>query len=130
MRHLEDQHQAALFRWARVKRVMVNGELGWLADYLFAIPNGGRRDAREAARMKAQGVKAGVSDLHLPIPVEGKHGLWIEMKAPKPAQVRVSAEQKAWIEKMNALGHEAVVCRGFDEARAVIEAYLSRGVVA
>lgn len=127
MRHLEDQHQAALFNWAKVKRVAAGGVL---ADYLYAIPNGGRRDAREGARMKAQGIKAGVSDLHLPIPVAGSHGLWIEMKAPKPAQARVSAEQKAWIEKMKALGHEAVVCRGFDEAKAAIEAYLSRGVVA
>jgi len=124
MKHLEDQHQAALFNWAKVRRLEQGGTL---ADYLYAIPNGGRRDAREAARMKGQGVKAGVSDVHLPIPAGNKHGLWIEMKAPKPAKVSVSTAQKEWIERMKALGHEAVVCRGWEEAKAAIESYLNQG---
>ena len=34
--------------------------------WMFAIPNGGYRDVREATRLKKQGVKSGVSDMFLP----------------------------------------------------------------
>lgn len=57
-------------------------ELRWL----FAIPNGGSRggDKRSAqivgAQMKAEGVKAGVSDMMLPVPKHNLCGLFIELK--------------------------------------------------
>jgi hypothetical protein len=35
---------------------------------MFAIPNGGSRDKREAANLKAEGVKSGVPDVFLPVP--------------------------------------------------------------
>jgi hypothetical protein len=58
----------------------------------FAIPNGGKRDARTAAMLKAEGVKAGVWDIFLPVTSGPKselpnygvyRGLWVEMKAGK-----------------------------------------------
>ena len=66
---------------------------------VFAIPNGGSRDRREAARMTAQGVKPGVPDLFIPRAAGKFHGLFIEMAA--------------------------YACYGFDNARLVIEKYLS-----
>lgn len=60
-----------------------------LIDLIYHIPNGGKRggnqrDAQiEGARMKALGVKRGVPDLHLPIPMQGYGSLYIEMKKPK-----------------------------------------------
>jgi hypothetical protein len=117
-RHIEDDHQLALFKWAR----MANIKGVQVADYLIAIPNGGKRNAREAGRMKAMGVKAGVSDMLLPIPRGHYHGLWIELKAPDG---RVSPEQKAWIEKMVMQGYSARVCFGWEEARIAIQLYLA-----
>lgn len=40
---------------------------------LHHIPNGGSRNQLEAANLKRQGVKAGVPDLCLPVPRNGKH---------------------------------------------------------
>mgnify|MGYP004433785991 CR=1 FL=1 len=39
-----------------------------------------QRDARTAANLKRQGVKAGVPDLHLPVARGGYNGLYIELK--------------------------------------------------
>lgn len=46
----------------------------------FAVPNGGRRNPREAGIMKAEGVTSGVSDLILLVPMKGFHGLCLETK--------------------------------------------------
>jgi hypothetical protein len=88
---------------------------------MFAIPNGGCRSKREAAELKATGVKAGVSDLFLPVMSKGKGGLWIEMKT---SDGKVSDEQKEWIGAMQRGGYEATVCYGYQEAICAIEHYL------
>lgn len=92
-----------------------------VASFLFAVPNGGRRNIREAGRLKAEGVKAGVWDLFLPLARRGRHGLWLELKSPTGS---MSAEQRHWGARMEAAGYEAAVCRSFEQARAAIEAYL------
>lgn len=88
---------------------------------MFHVPNGGGRSKREAAELKAIGVKPGVSDLFLPVMANGKGGLWLEMKA---ANGVVSPEQKEWLEAMQKGGYEAHVCYGYQEAIAAIENYL------
>ncbi len=47
---------------------------------LYHIPNE-RTDKVQASILKATGVKAGVPDLHLPVPAGSYHGLFIEMKS-------------------------------------------------
>lgn len=118
MRHIEDDHQAALIRWAGLQSKAMP-ELA----LLLHIPNGGRRGKREAGRLKAQGVRPGVPDLLLPVPRGGRHGLWIEMKAPKGG--RVSVEQKRWLESLAKQGYAACVCAGWESARDVILEYLN-----
>ena len=111
----EDNEQAALFQWARHFK-----KLRWL----HAIPNGGNRNPREAARLRQQGVKKGVSDIFLPMPTMWHHGLYIELKrAKKQGASRVSPEQKEFIQEMNTAGYMAVVCYGADEAIKVISEY-------
>ena len=53
------------------------------ADLLIAIPNGGKRNAIVAAKMKAEGVVAGVPDLFFAHPSGEWHGLFLEMKNGK-----------------------------------------------
>lgn len=108
--------QTQLFEWTAWAR----GRYPAL-NLLFHIPNGGSRDRREAFHLKQQGVKAGVPDLFLPVARGGFHGLFIELKVKGN---RPSEEQKKWIADLNAEGYRAVVCYGFDEARATIEGYL------
>lgn len=75
-RHLEDSQQELLFRW--MQRVQYRGHP--LERYAWHTPNGGKRNAREAARLKAMGVKAGVPDVFVAIPMNGWSGLFIELK--------------------------------------------------
>lgn len=120
----EHSHQVAVFMWVAVAAqhgIEAANEPGsyvapgWIGEsspipelrLLFAIPNGGERNIRVAAKMKAEGVKAGVSDLMLPVARHGLHGLWIEMKRPGG---KASAEQKAWLDAMQGQGYGAVVC--------------------
>ena len=117
MRHIEDEHQAALFRWANVARQKYP-EL----DMMFHVPNGGKRDAREAARLKKQGVKPGVPDICLPVPRDAYHGLWIELKADRSR--KATKVQKEWISNLNAVGYKAMICFGWDMARDAIIGYL------
>lgn len=128
MKHIEDAHQAQLVSWAKVRRlpdsVAANRKLG---DFLIAIPNGGKRNIREAARLKQQGVKSGVSDLFLALPRGNYGGLWIEMKRPivkGKTRPKVSEMQEIWISRMVQAGYKAKVCYGFDEAKELIELYL------
>jgi len=128
-KHIEDQHQTALFSWAKYINVRLEcGAVIKLIDALYAIPNGGKRGLREAVRLKAQGVKAGVSDAHLPIPSNNYHGLWIELKKPKvkgqKTPPKVSDSQKGWLITVEKLGHKALVAYGVDEAREAIKEYL------
>lgn len=80
---------------------------------IFSIPNGGARGIAQAARLKAEGVSAGVPDLHIPA-----YKLWIEMKRRKGGTV--SKEQKDWIEYLESIGHRVIVSRGADEAKSGI----------
>lgn len=80
------------------------------------------RNAREAARFKRMGVKAGVPDLFLPVPRGGCHGLFIELKAPYG---RLSDYQRGWLESLKASGYAVSVCYGYDEARRDILQYLA-----
>lgn len=65
---------------------------------------------------------AGVPDLCIPIASKGKHSLYIELK--RLTGGKVSPEQKIVLEALNSLGHLAVVCKGFEEAKKVVEDYL------
>jgi hypothetical protein len=113
----EHREQVRLFAWAR-KEEGARPELG----LLFAVPNGGRRDAATGARMKAEGVKRGVPDVWLPVAREGYHGLVIELKAD--ATGRPTPEQVVWLRRLAMEGYKALLCVGADEARSVIVAYL------
>ena len=113
----EAQEQTALFQWA----AMLEGRIPELA-LLHSVPNGGSRHPIEAVHLKQQGVKPGIPDIHLPVMRCGYGGLYIEMERRKGG--RVSVEQKKMILALRAQGYRVEVCRGWDEARDTICAYL------
>lgn len=90
--------------------------------YIFAIPNGGKRDLITAKRLKDEGVKKGVSDVFVSIPSNGKSGLYIEFKRPKGI---VTDFQKEFMERMLKNGYHCVVCFSPDEAIQEIKDYLN-----
>ena len=110
--------QETLFNWAQYQYARYP-EL----ELLYHIPNGGKRGKLEAMRLRLEGVCPGVPDLMLPTPRGQHHGLFVEMKRTKGGSV--SKEQKDWIAYLQAQGYQAIVCRGFEEAKREIECYLS-----
>ena len=72
---------------------------------------------------KAMGVKRGVPDICLPVPLGGYAGLYIELKAGKN---RPTPEQREWLSALTQFGYFAVVCYGFEEAVATITKYIKQ----
>jgi hypothetical protein len=135
----EHSHQVALFMWVAVAAqhgiaaAWERGSYaapGWTGEskgipelrLLFAIPNGGQRDIRVAAKLKAEGVKPGVHDLMLPVPRHGLHGLWIEMKKPGGT---MSKEQKEWLKSMHEQGYGALMCDHWEKAAQTLTEWFS-----
>ena len=107
---------------------------------LFAIPNGGDRNRVVAAKLKAEGVLAGVPDLFLAVPVNHKGtpgeyhligleeavdhttpGLFIEMKTPGQYPRK---HQKEVIEQLRNQGYQVEICRSLDEFIDIVNRYL------
>lgn len=89
--------------------------------YLFAIPNGSKRDIGTAMKLKAEGVKAGVPDLFLPIPSGDYHGMFIEMKV-KPNKPNPAQEQ--YLSFLEGKGYKVLLAYSTDEALKEILNYL------
>ena len=113
----EEEEQTVVMHWA----TMAAGRWPELR-LLFHIPNGGKRSKAEAVRFKAQGVKAGVPDICLPVPRGKYHGLYIELKRVKGG--RVSDAQEQYISALRKQGYRVEVCFGMEQARDVIVEYL------
>lgn len=112
----EHVHQVMLCHWAAAASA-VRPEL----VLMYAIPNGGLRHAVVAAKLRAEGAKAGVPDLCLPIPRKGYGALYIEMKQPTG---RASVSQKQWLQDLTEAGNLAVLRFDWQAARETITNYL------
>lgn len=117
----ESQEQQWLMQWARAQSGRWP-ELG----LLYHIPNEGKRSRTGGARLKAEGLKAGVPDLCLPVARGGCHGLYIELKRRKGGVV--TAAQTAWMDSLLQQGYMVAVCRGWEEAAKLIEGYLREAI--
>lgn len=73
-KHEEDDLQEACVRWFRYQYPRL---------VCYSCPNGGKRNIREAARLKRQGVLAGVPDIFIAKPSRGYNGLYVEIKVGK-----------------------------------------------
>lgn len=91
---------------------------------LTHIPNGGKRGKIEAARMKAQGVRAGFPDYNLPEPRGIYHGLYFELKRHDGS---MTGEQRVELEQLDAAGYLAACCWGEGAAMALMLWYLDGG---
>jgi len=115
----EGNEQSYLFEWAKYSE----GAFPELA-LLFHIPNGGKRNKFEAAKLKKQGVKAGVPDLFLPVARGSYHGLFIELKY---GSNKATDNQNKWAKDLTEQGYKCLVCYGWQSAAENIEKYLNIG---
>lgn len=118
-RKLKDEEhriQCACVRWFAYQHPELHGRL-------FAVPNGGRRDETTAAKLKAEGVMAGVADLILLKSNRDYGALLIEMKTPTGKQ---SESQKKWqLALCSEDEYKYVVCRSLDDFIKEVSDYLN-----
>lgn len=112
----EHQEQVNLFSWARIHETK-HPKL----KRMFAIPNGGLRNKLVAKKLKAEGVKAGVLDILLPVKTACFPGLFIEMKFGKNT---LTDNQKVWKKWFEEEDFKTAVCYSWIEAVTVVVEYL------
>ncbi len=113
----EHEEQVVFMQWCQLHEKK-HPEL----KLMFAIPNGGQRSITTASKLKKEGVKAGVPDLHLPIARGQYHSLFIEMKAGKN---KATALQIKMMELLSEAGNLCTVCYGAKEAIEATQSYLA-----
>ncbi|MCW8965293.1 MAG: hypothetical protein OQK82_01200 [Candidatus Pacearchaeota archaeon] len=108
-------------------------------ELLMAIPNGGARSVVTGAMLKREGVRSGVWDLFLPVPMCTKDGeiaecgLWIEVKIPKVrnhARGGCSEKQEKFGQTMRRRGYSTVIVYTTEEGISAIRRYLSNSLTA
>jgi len=101
--------------WIQCQIISVYDQRRVPGTVLYAIPNGGHRDAVTGARLKAEGVREGIPDLQAII--GGRHP-FIEVKKLKG---RLSKAQKKRHAEIREAGGEVFVTYGFAKTLELIE---------
>lgn len=90
---------------------------------IFAVPNGGNRNPREAANLKAEGVLPGVPDLVVAEPRDIYHGCYIEMKK---VGEQAKKHQRELMDRLEDRGYYIILANlGVDRVWAEVEWYLA-----
>lgn len=118
MKISEHEEQVAFIEWCDL--MIQTGQYPEL-DLIYSIVNE-RRGAAAGAKAKAQGQKAGMPDLHLPMARGGYIGLYMELKVDKN---RPTKAQRQRLAALGRAGHMTLVCYGWDSLRETTEAYLA-----
>lgn len=107
---------------ANQQHLVVNYLKETYLNALYCASAGGMFTSKsQAIKMKRTGYVSGFPDLFIYEPRNGYSGLAIEMKKEKGGVV--SDNQKQWISDLNERGYVAYVCKGFIDAKKVIDNY-------
>lgn len=129
----EHQIQVGVFKWINLQKKIYPA-----LKNAYAIPNGGSRNEREAANLKAEGVRAGVPDVFLAYPSKDFHGLYIEHKIKKQKLTKdkpiyientkivryIREGQETWFKRLQDAGYCCEVSRSIDQSIGIFKDYL------
>jgi len=115
-RDAEHRLQVSCVKWFRLRYPKL-----WMN--LFAVANGGRRDAITGSRLKSEGVVAGVSDLILLVRRGTCGALCIEMKTEDGRQ---RTTQREWQRAVEAEGYQYAIVRTLSDFIKLINDYIGR----
>lgn len=102
--HEEDDLQRAVMQFL---------DLALPADGIaYAVPNGGKRSPRTAARFKGMGLKAGIPDIAV---IYRGRAAFVELKAKRGV---MSVAQKAMQRRLIYCGAEVCLCRSVADVEA------------
>lgn len=113
-RNPESIIQQQFFIWLELQFPAVDG-------VTCAIPNAGLRTPKNGARMKKEGLKAGMPDVAMFWPTQLYHGMFIEFKYGKN---KPTDFQKAMIAKLKAQGYYCCICYDLESAIKEVKEYL------
>ena len=119
MKHIESAYQTQVVEWSRWA-YKANPSRYPMLNMLHCSLNGVKLSGTQAKIAKGQGMLSGVPDLFLPVPKNGYHGLFIEMKSEKG---RVTGNQHCVLTNADIVGYKTVICYSAKEAISAIEAY-------
>ena len=120
----ENDLQRAIITWAKTQ-LKTYPQLMWLHH----VPNGGKRDSREAMLLKQSGVTKGILDLALDVARGGYHGLRIELKAPGGKCKAPSPEQSEYMAFLTEQGYANIISNDFQEVKSFIVDYLEGNIM-
>ncbi len=108
-----------------------------LGDFAFAIPNGiwlpganVQQRIRVIMTMRRQGMKKGIPDINIALPLHGYHGCIIELKrlpvakSSGPATTCMGDEQILWLERFRSVGYFCEVAIAVPGFVAAVSRYL------
>tara|TARA_B110000858_G_scaffold197524_1_gene259482 strand:+ start:1926 stop:2276 length:351 start_codon:yes stop_codon:yes gene_type:complete len=101
MKHEEHYIQVSFLEWFKLKHSK---------HFVYAIPNGEKREIKTAIRLKKEGVVAGVPDLN--ILLDNGKSFFLEIKTEKG---KLNKNQKSTISEIEKRGYEVLVCYGIDD---------------
>lgn len=115
------QHLEAIEQRLFVQRFRLDPRTKYLPA--CAIPNGGKRSAREAALLKAEGVTAGAPDWMLFVPYAEMVGLALEFKRPT-GRWQLTESQAAFHDALKAQGWRVHIVTSAQQAWSALCDYL------
>jgi hypothetical protein len=92
-----------------------------LADDFHHFANERKCSIQQGRTLKRMGVKKGVADFFLALPLNGKAGLWIELKVGKNKPTK---EQIAFAERKTQRHYAFSFSWGFEQTKEAILSYL------
>lgn len=127
----EGQIQSLFIKWlAGVPAPGMPGRK--LGEYVFAIPNGIwipgdlQTRIRIIMNMRRQGMKKGIPDVTIALPLHGRPGAFIELKRdPKQIQPsNIQPEQREWLTRLREVGYFVEMAVGLSNACAAVGRYM------
>jgi hypothetical protein len=113
-----EQIQAAIIEWSNLHPIC--------SEYLFHIPNEGKRSLYLGKKLRDQGMRAGVSDLFLSYPSSPFHGYYIEIKTEGD---KLSTVQQIWAASVQKVGYKFSIFKDAETCINSIRHYLKETIV-
>ena len=119
----EAQEHNALWDWVKLEQSLPT-DLGHALATMYDVRSEGQG---RATRGKRSGVPDWCLDwpYHPPRCIRWFHGLRIELKRRNATKRDVRPDQRKMLALLAQRGYAACVCRGWEEARATVEAYVA-----
>lgn len=114
----ERSDQISFILWMR----MVHPKVLTIISPINKFAGDAKQQMIQAVIRKKMGYIKGTLDVFIPKARKGYNGLFLEFKKEKDG--KVSPEQVAIIEMLQADGYKTVVCFGYDEAVKAVQQYL------